>query len=40
MLNNKRPYQFDYSIKWDSLTNKIGPGVYQHELKGDRIITR
>ena len=37
-FNLERPYQVDYRIKWDRLTNKIVPGVYQHELQGDRII--
>ena len=37
-FNIERPYQVDYRINWDKLTNKIVPGIYEHKLTGNRII--
>ena len=36
-FNLDRPYQVDYRINWDKLTNKIVPGNYKHKLN-DRVV--
>ena len=36
-FNFDRPYQIDYRINWDNLTNKIVPGNYKHRLN-DRVV--
>ncbi len=37
-FNLEKPYQVDYRINWDKLTNKIVPGIYQHKLRSDKIV--
>ena len=38
LFNLDRPYQVDYRINWNKLTNKIVPGIYHHKLKDGRSI--